>query len=73
MGMTIDNCIKDLLIQREDFTYELGSEEIDFMIETMRKYQKIEQIVKAWKADVDIDSYDSMADIGEVVEDGNVD
>lgn len=38
----------------------------------MRKYQKIEQIVEAWLHDEDIDSYDSMADIEEVVRNGNV-
>ena len=41
--------------------------------DTMRKYQKIEEIVEAWKADVDIDSYDCMVEIEEVVEDGKID
>lgn len=44
---------------------------INFAIDTMCKYQKIREIVEAWKADVDIDSYDCIADIYEVLEDGN--
>ena len=56
--------------------YEQGTmgeqkEAIKFAVETLRKYQHIQVIVEAWKADVDIDSCDSMADIEEVIEDGN--
>jgi hypothetical protein len=46
MGMTIDDCIKELLINKEDDTYVLGNETIDFAIDTMHKYQKIEDIVR---------------------------
>ena len=67
MGMTIDNCIKDLLIQREDFTYELGSEEIDFMIDTMKKYQKIEEIVNSKTTRLSYE--EGFRQIKEVVED----
>ena len=45
MGMTIDNIIKELLINKEDDTYVLGNETIDFAVDTMRKYQKIEEIL----------------------------
>jgi len=37
-------------------------------IDTMRKYQKIEEIVKAWN---DMNSFDSMKQISEVLEDGS--
>lgn len=37
-------------------------------IDTMRKYQKIAEIVKAWN---DMNSFDSMLKISEVLEDGN--
>lgn len=37
-------------------------------IDTMQKYQKIKEIVKAWN---DMNSFDSMAQISEVLEDGN--
>ena len=74
MGMSIDNCINDLLIQREDFTYELTSEEIDFMIATMRKYQKIEQIVQACGADYNsMDSYECVEEIARILIHGNDD
>ena len=39
----------------------------DMAIETMRKYQKIEQIVDNWN---DMNSWDSMCEIKKVVEDG---
>lgn len=62
-----DNC---------DLCYKQGTmgeqkEALKFAVETMRKYQRIQAIVEAWKADVDIDSYDCMVDIYEVIEDGN--
>lgn len=37
-------------------------------LETMSKYQKIEKIVKAWN---DMNSFDSMKQISEVLEDEN--
>lgn len=72
MGMMIDNCIKDLLIQREDFTYELPSAEIDFMIDTIRKYQKIREIINIYDT-TDISYKDTLQDIREVLEDGKID
>ena len=45
MGMSIENCIKELLINKEDDTYVLGNETINFAVDTMRKYQKIVEIV----------------------------
>lgn len=49
---------------------EMDSEFYHELKEIVHKYQKIEQIIEAWKADTDIDSYDSMTDIYEVLEDG---
>lgn len=40
----------------------------DTAIATMRKYQRIQEIVKAWN---DMNSFDSMVQISEVLEDGN--
>ena len=68
MEMTIDEAITVLGMVE---AYGVCIEAKDIAVDTMRKYRKIEEIVKAWKADVDIDSYDCMADIEEVIEDGN--
>ena len=77
MGMTIDDCIKELLINKEDDTYVLGNETIDFSIDTMRKYQKIQEIVEKWSEDeIDYEGHygdDYMEKIQEVLEDGNDD
>lgn len=37
-------------------------------VDTMRKYQKIQTVVNAW---TDMNSFDSMIQISEVIEDGN--
>ncbi len=45
----------------------------DVAIETMRKYQKIEEIVKEWReVGLEYDSCDAMMNIEKVVEDGEV-
>ena len=65
--MTIDEAIK----YYEDKNVVLTEEEAlanTIVINTMRKYQKIEEIVKAWN---DMNSFDSMKQISEVLEDGN--
>ena len=49
MEMTIDDCIKGLLINKEDDTYVLGNETIDFAIKIMRKYQTMQEVLeKVW-------------------------
>lgn len=78
MGMTIDDATLYMeLYKRKLFNsvsdLEKDIEAYDVAIATMRKYQKIQEIVEAWLHDVDIDSYDCMADIYEVIEDGNDD
>ncbi len=45
------------------------NEALDIAIDTMRKYQKIEEIYKNWSYGAD--SCDCMKDIERVVEDGN--
>ena len=68
MGITIEDCIKELLINKEDDTYVWGNETIDFAIETMRKYQKIQEIVQSKTTRL---SYDiGFRQIKKVVEDG---
>lgn len=66
MGMTIDDCIKELLINKEDDTFVLGNETIDFAIDTMRKYEKIQQILK----DIPYGDGAVVWRIQEVIEDG---
>lgn len=53
MGMTIDEAVSWMLTitehEGEDITiYDSDVEAINIAISTMRKYQKIEQIVNAW-------------------------
>lgn len=71
MGMTIDKTI-EFFNGLECHTPQ-AKDARDVVINTMHKYQKITEIVEAWKSDVDIDSYDCMTDIYEVVEDGKID
>lgn len=69
MGMTIDTAITVLgMVEAHGICIEAK----DIAVETMRKYQHITEIVEAWKADTDLDSYDCMADI-EGVLNGNDD
>ena len=42
-------------------------------IDIMRKYQKIEQIVKVWHQDIYAKDFECMAEIADEVEDGNDD
>jgi ribonucleotide reductase beta subunit family protein with ferritin-like domain len=48
------------------FSEEIKSNHYQQMIDIMRKYQKITEIVKAWN---DMNSFDSMVQIREVLED----
>ena len=83
MGMTIDkiefaiNSIKIVLKHTEKGYYpeqfKTHEECLKEVLDIARKYQHITKIVEAWEADVDIDSYDCMSDIREVVEDGKID
>lgn len=66
MGMIIDGSIKEL-VSGETTRHSLG-----VAIEIMRKYKKIQEIVKKWELDSWTDnlSYESMIQIREVLEDG---
>ena len=63
MGMTIEEAIEHGKEQLEIFGGTHG-EFIETTINTMRKYQKIEQIVKTWN---DMNSFDSMVQINGVI------
>jgi hypothetical protein len=69
MGMTIDEAI-EIINHYLDYPKEEVRKALLVAIETMRKYQKIEEIVKAWN---DMNSFDSMLKISEVLEDGRND
>ncbi len=68
MGMTIDEAIKRFQNNAE---YERthgnlqGCLEFRQLAEWLRKYQKIQTIVKAWN---DMNSFDSMVQISEVID-----
>ena len=76
MGMTIDEADTILSCERLDSSMGCGASDEDIdkalgvAIETMRKYQKIQEIVARWKVDTWTDgvSYDCMAQISEVID-----
>jgi hypothetical protein len=71
MGMTIDKTI-EFFNGLECYTPQ-AKDARDVAIETMRKYQKIEEIVKEWReVGLEYDSCDAMMNIEKVVEDGEV-
>lgn len=82
MGMTIDNCISKLTEILEEATEDENSvcyvTDVDeptlkTAIDTMRKYEKIEQILSDWINDDSVGMSDYwMGRIKEVVEDENV-
>lgn len=72
MGMTIYESIRELEKARDSiepyiFIDEAMDQSMKTAIGIMHKYQKIEEIVKAWN---DNNSFDSMCQISEVLEDG---
>ena len=68
MGMTIDEAIIDI---KDNIKPVVGGISLDMAIETMRRYQKIEEIVKNTQY---LCSYGSaFIDIREVIKDGNDD
>ena len=70
MGMTIDDAIR--YFKDMEKACCCGTEQATIAIDTMRKYQKIQEIVKSWKSDTWTYgvSYDCMVKISEVLEDG---
>lgn len=76
MGMTIDEAIRELQSQKryyQDFwaadANDYVVEMLDVAIDTMRKYQKIEQIVKEWEFDHE-SMVDSMEKISKEIKNG---
>ena len=73
MGMTIDEAIKQINECKayKQCDMEKDSEAFEYAIDTMRKYQKIEEIVKSKTTRL---SYDvGFEQIRKVVEDGKID
>lgn len=78
MGMTIDEYIKRMGDIRSNYDRWSGlgltpneAKAFDFAIETMRKYQKIVQIMER-TVDDGTSMYDTLQEIEEVIEDGNI-
>ena len=78
MGMMIDDAEEWLKIAapikaltQEEF--ETFIKAVNLAIDTMHKYQKIEQIYKGWFSDKDRTGADAYVRIGEVLKDGDYD
>lgn len=81
MTIDIDESIKELSKWRKDLNYDRGDycyggtntkHSLDVAINIMRKYQKIQEIVKSWEGDTWTDgiSEDCMEKISEVLRNG---
>jgi spore coat polysaccharide biosynthesis protein SpsF (cytidylyltransferase family) len=78
MGMTIDKAIdrlEDLHFEQDNWEYGeltddclLNREALRLAIETMRKYQKIQEIYQKWNEVNDFAYNQAMKEIGEVIE-----
>ena len=74
MGMTTEEA-------KEHLSQYIGDNRVDYddldaievAVDLIQKYQKIEQIVKVWHQDIYAKDFECMAEIAEVVEDGNDD
>jgi hypothetical protein len=70
MGMTIDNL--ELLAKGLDCMGDAEhAKDIRQAIEIMHRYQKIEGIVNNWHHDIEAKDFECMAEIADVVENGN--
>jgi len=67
--MTIENSIEYLTVIKKSYLGDL-SENLSIAISTMRKYQKIVQIMER-TVDDGTSMYDTLQEIEEVIEDGN--
>ena len=71
MGMTIEEAI-GIITSKGNYSYTvIENKAKNVLIDTARKYQKIEQIVGVWHQDIYAKDFECMAEIAEVVEDGN--
>lgn len=72
--MSFDRCTRVLEHIRRNIKPIIESDEetqdeaLERAIETMRKYQKIQELMRGWN---NFNSYERMCDIYEVIEDGN--
>ena len=74
MGMTIDKTISELeILKKNTFSYMTANQAFTTAIDTMHKYQQIEQIYQEWNEVNDFSYNQAMRKIGEVLEDGNGD
>ena len=75
MGMTRDEALNVWLpvIQMGVETMPECKEALDMAIGAMRKCQKIERILEVWHQDIYAKDFECIAEVAEVVEDGNVD
>ena len=71
MGMTIDKTI-EFFNGLECHTPQ-AKDARNIAIDTMRKYQKIKQIIEVWHQDIFAKDFECIAEVAEVVEDGNDD
>ena len=72
--MKIDEAIKHYEDMKKGLYLVYPEELYDFTIATMRKYQKIEEIVNTWRHDIEAKDFKCMAEIAEVFEeDGEID
>lgn len=73
MGMSIDEAIKKLSQSVVVIGCENWMGARDLALETIRKYQRIQAIVKEWReVGLDYDSCDAMDNIERVIENGKV-
>jgi hypothetical protein len=68
MGMTIDEAI--VWLNTDDFESKGFADATSVAIDTMREYQKIQEIVAKWKVDSWTDnlSYECMIEIAEIID-----
>lgn len=75
--MTIEESLEWLTSRKEHYEMDDNCQELaqalDVAINTMRKYQKIEEIVNTWRHDITAGDYHCMAEVAEVFEDGKID
>lgn len=76
MGMTIDDADTILSCERLDSSMGCGASDEDIdealgvAIDTMRKYQKIQNIVTKWYSDKSVNTATAMLEIKEVIKNG---
>ena len=73
MGKSIDKTIEIFQGMKKGISPWYPEKYFDVAIETMRKYQKIEEIYKNWCYPTYFNATDAMNKLGEVLKDGNDD